>query len=821
MPFGRWIVALLGLFVVAPTFAQRSYDVKRNEEPIKLDGVLSEANWQEADVATDFIIRYPTPGENSKFKSVVKMFYDNEAVYIGAELYDLKPDSVSYTLSQRDDVGNADWFGVSIDPFANYVNGFGFQVTAAGVELDALLDGERMDYSWNAVWRSAVTKMEGGWSLEIRIPFSAIRFPNKPIQEWNINFVRSIRRNREESFWNEVDPNKFGTITQSGKLTGIKDIKSPIRLSFTPYLTGYLENSYDATTGQQTWKERLNGGMDLKYGLNDAFTLDMTLIPDFGQTVSDQQVLNLGPFEVRFNENRPFFLEGTDLFRKAGLFYSRRIGATPFRYWDAYSSLDSDAGETVVSNPSLAPLLNATKVSGRTKKGLGVGVFNAIEGNAYATIEDAAGNQRQVKTHSATNYNVFVLSQTLPNNSTISLVNTNVMRNGRDRDANVIAAEAGVFTKNQKYRFDASVKFSTLFEGEEPTLGHSVFAGIMKAAGRFTYGFGYGEESDMYNPNDLGFLYNNNSRFYTVDLGWNDFTPGDVFLRRWGSLNIYYEELYKPQLFAYQNINWRVAGTTRKFLTTGLNGSINPFGEVNHFESRTFGKEVRFNPSFSFGGFYSSDYSKRFALDLRGNWKQFMNTSQRGYSFTVSPRWRVSDRMFAVWRTTVDYIYDDYGYVSIYDDNFSDDIILGFRDRQIVENSLTTEFIFTKRMGINLQFRHYWQQVDYESFGSLREGGEIVSSDYNPLNADGLSAHNTSYNAFTIDVNYTWVFIPGSEIRLVYKNNIFNSQDILLPSYFNTFGTIFDQPQINSISLKFLVFVDVLYFRSKNRKRPK
>ena len=140
------------------------------------------------------------------------------------------------------------------------------------------------------------------------------------MQDWHVNFTREVRRLREQSDWNPVDPNKFGVLTQSGHVSGIKNIKSPIRLSFTPYVTGYLQNSYDEISGEQTWQSRVTGGLDLKYGLNDAFTLDMTLIPDFGQTRSDNQVLNLGPFEVRFNENRPFFIEGTDLFQIGGVF---------------------------------------------------------------------------------------------------------------------------------------------------------------------------------------------------------------------------------------------------------------------------------------------------------------------------------------------------------------------------------------------------------------------------------------------------------------------------------------------------------------------
>lgn len=810
-----YILSLVLLLSHASWSQERAYIIDRSANEIKIDGDLNEEQWAEAEIASNFTEAYPRPGIPSKYTSNVRMYYDDNALYIGGEMHDVRPDSVSYTLSQRDDWGNADWFAIMLDPYANNVNSFMFSVTAAGVELDALLYTDDTDMSWNAVWKSSVMKQDYGWSFEMKIPFSAVRFPNKSVQEWNINLVRQVRRDRSKSYWNEVDPEVFGEITQTGKMRGMKDIESPVRLSFIPYVTGYAENSYDYATQQQTWRQRITGGLDVKYGLNDAFTLDMTLIPDFGQTTSDKQVLNLGPFEVQFDENRPFFLEGTDLFSIGNVFYSRRIGAQPYNYSNAQNSVNDSLNEEVTSNPNLAALINGTKVSGRTSSGLGIGVFNSIENRSFATISNPSGNSRQVQTHPLTNYNVFVLSQNLKNNSRISFLNTNVMREGSARDANVSVGQTNLFSRDRKFKLNAELKVSSIFEKETPELGHAVSIDLAKVAGLWRYGFGYSEESDTYDPNDLGFLYINNSRNYYADLRWNDFSPGKIFLRKWASASIYYEELYKPKRFSYGGVALETVATFKNFLTVGLDGSVNPFGEVDHFESRQLGKEVRFKPNFSLGGFYSSDYSKRFALDLRFWYKQFINSSQKGANFVVSPRVRLSDRTFLVFRTKWDFITADYGYVRPLDAMYAGDILLGFRDRLITENSLQTEFIFTKRMGVDIRIRHYWQQVEYYNFNELRAGGKLIQSDYNPLGADGSSQHNTNYNAFTIDVNYRWVFIPGSELRLVYKNNIFNSKNELIPSYFNTFDDLFDQPQLNSISMKLLVFVDAIYFKPK------
>ena len=795
--------------------AQRSYHIEKKDVELNFDGLLKEAVWESTETADKFTTNSPVYGEISKFDSEIHLFYDDNAIYIGGNLYDPNPDSVSYTLSQRDDEGNADWFGVSLDPYANSVNAFAFMVTAAGVEIDGLESSNNMDPSWNAVWKSAVAKTDFGWSFEMRIPYSAVRFPNKPVQEWNMNFWRSVRRVRETSHWNPIDPQVFGAITQSGRMTGIHDVKSPLRLSITPYATGYLENSYDEELGKQTWKRRLTGGMDLKYGLNDAFTLDMTLIPDFGQTTSDRQVLNLGPFEVRYNENRPFFIEGTDLFQIGGVFYSRRIGARPYNAWKAYDGLAEN--EEVVSDASTSPLINGSKVSGRTKGGLGIGIFNSVEGRTEARILDDEGNERFVQTNPLTNYNVFVLSQNLKNNSTVSFVNTNVTREGEERDANVSVGAINLFSKNGKYRVTSTYRSSRVME-EETTVGHTFGARVYKVSGLLQWDFGYWEESDTYDPNDLGFLYNNNERGYSAAIELNDFKGSKRFFRRNVRLAWWYAELYKPQLYQNTAFNWTVGGLHRKQLYTNIGGDVKPFGEVNHFESRSFGKEVRFNPNAEIRWFFTSDYSKRFALDGRFWFRNFFNTTQHGKGLYLSPRVRISDRLNLIVRTDLDFFNGDYGYVNPYDEAYDNEIILGVRDRVVVENSIESQFVFTNRMGIDLRLRHYWQQVDYSHFTELQDDGWTTISTYNPLDENGESEHNTNYNAFTVDVNYRWIFIPGSELRIVYKNNLFHSKSDLDPNYFGTFGTLFDQPQINSISMKFLVFLDAIYLRKKNKK---
>jgi hypothetical protein len=397
-------------------------------------------------------------------------------------------------------------------------------------------------------------------------------------------------------------------------------------------------------------------------------------------------------------------------------------------------------------------------------------------------------------------------------------VNTNVTREGSNRDANVSVGQVNLFSKSGMYRMSSTFRSSRVTE-EEVTLGHSFNARVFKVSGPIQFDFGYWEESDSYDPNDLGFLYNNNERGYSAAIEYNDFKGTKNFYRRNVRFAWWYVELYKPQLYANSAFNWTIGALHKKQLYANISGDVKPFGEVNHFESRNFGKEVRFRPNAEIRTFFTSDYSKRFALDGRFWVKNFFNTTQHGKGFFLSPRLRVSDRLNLVVNTNVQFIVDDYGYVAPDDEAYESEIILGVRDRVVVENSIVSQFVFTNRMGIDLRLRHYWQQVDYSHFTELQDDGWATRSNYNPLDEAGESVHNTNYNAFTLDINYRWIFIPGSELRVVYKNNLFHSKTALDPSYFGTFETLFDQPQINSISLRLLVFVDAIYLRRKGKKR--
>jgi hypothetical protein len=792
-----------------PTEKKRLPAHRLQIEGPKIDGLLDEEIWKQAPKGDGFIEREPVPGDAPLFPSEVKVLYDDEALYIGAMLYDTAPDSILQQLTQRDEFGNADFFGVSLDCYKDGINGLEFAVTASGVQIDTKFGQNTNDRNWNAVWYSQVSLTEEGWVVEMKIPYAALRFPEVPIQEWHINFFRNIRRTREMSFWSPVDPALDGYFNQCGLLTDIKDIRPPVRLFLFPYVSAYVEN--DQSVGPK-WENAFNGGMDLKYGINDAFTLDMTLIPDFGQVQSDNQVLNLSPFEVFFNEQRQFFTEGTELFTKADLFYSRRIGGRPLHHWAIYDEIDEDV-EEVIENPRESRLINAAKVSGRNSNGLGIGVFNAVTAETRATIRDLETNEtRTVITDPLTNYNILVLDQNLWSNSYVSLVNTNVYREGHDYEANVTGTEFRLSSKGNIWNVNGSAALSQLYYPDSTDLGHTFALRFEKTSGKFNYGVGNNFESNTYDPNDLGILFSNNESSFYGYFRHNVFEPFWKLNRMNNYFEINYQRLHIPDAFANFSMYMDHFISTKGFHAAGLWMASEPIETYDFFEPRVAGRWLNYPINHNVGWWVSSDYRKVFALDARMNYRWFQDGGRDRFNWGLSPRVRFSDKLLQV--VSFDwYNFDqDVGWVNEVDEG----IIIGRRDQDIFETVLETNYVFNPLMSLRFRLRHYWTRVKYLDYYALQDDGSLDGASYDGIDEEtGISDHDTNFNAFNIDLVYRWVFTPGSEMSVVWKNSILGSNDVLYYDFSENLRNTFEMDQINSFSIKVLYFLDYRSLKSK------
>ncbi len=811
----RMRVLCLLLICVAPyqvvfsmDHSQRSVSAKgtSSDPGIVIDGRLDEAVWADATVTTGFTVYDPGFGDAARQQTAARFVYCSYGLYIGLEMFDSAPDSIFTDLSVRDDMGNADWAGIILSPSNDGQNGFRFQVSAAGVQYDAKIVNDRNDVSWDAVWFSAVSITETGWVAEILIPWSAIRFDNTPDQHWDMNLIREVRRFREQSTWNPVNRQKHGFLTQSGKLTGLKGLQTPVRLTLLPYASGYLQR----VTGQDATGYTFRAGMDVKYGIKNNYTLDITLIPDFGQVQSDEEVYNFSPDEIRYQENRPFFTEGTELFDKSGLFYTRRIGQQPVYHRRANDSLHK--GEVIKSNPYESRLLNASKFSGRNSRGFAVGIFNAVTGPVYAVLEDTAtGMQREISTQPLTNYSMVVLDQTIRNNSHIHFANTNLIRRGFV--ANVSAASFELKDATQRFSVSGSTGISrrSFSEKEAPLDGYRYGVSAGKISGNLRWRVSHNVIGSGYDPNDMGYLARNNRADLRGEVGYHQFTPIRNMLNYSTVLSANYNMLHEDFRFTDLQLNLRASTTYRNRLSVGSILEVIPTQQHDYYEARIPGRVFHKPGHTSARVWFSPDYRKRFLADVNLIGWRTHDTLQQGYTVSVSPRIRLNTRSLIIMQAQLNRETPSKGFVSHELLNDSAVVLFGERDISNLTLSMTGNYIVSPTSAFSLRIRHYWVTTLFSQFFLLNESGGLNPIDYS-VNRD------FSVNFFTVDFEYSWNFAPGSFLHLVYKNSLNNHTHNIHSSYLRNWEDLLDFPALNSISLRLIYHID--YETTRRRLKP-
>lgn len=800
----------------------REVPAKRTTQSVKIDGLLTDAAWQDAAIMKDFVEFRPKIGAKEAFenRTITYLMYNDEGIYFGGYCYERTKDSIATELAGRDGFGTNDYVGIIFDTYYDKINGFEYFVTPLNEQWDAKMapgnNGNNEDFSWNGVWQSGAVIHNDGWSFEMFIPYAAIRFGKKEVQNWGVNITRRRRKTDQQYTWNPIDPNINGFLTQEGIWTGITNIKPPLRLQFSPYFSVYA-NHYPANQpGQKNWTSQMNGGMDVKYGINQAFTLDATLIPDFGQVQSDNQVLNLTPFEVKFNENRNFFTEGTELFNKGNLFYSRRIGGTPIHLYDAYNIGPT---EKVIKNPNESKLINASKISGRTQKGLGIGVLNAITKPQHAIIENAqTKEQYKFETDPLTNYNILVLDQTMKYNSSVSLVNTNVWRSGSDYDANVTAALFDLNNKKNRYNVGGKLAVSNL-TGMQPNgktitgFSHELYFG--KTSGNFNFNVSQQRTDTKFNSNDLGYFTNNNFLDHNVWIGYRWTEPKKWYNRIFLNFNTYYSLLAKKftgidqnYQTSFFNVNMNIQG--KKLWWLGAFAGYGP-GDNDFYEPRKEGMFFKRGATAEAGGWFNSNESKKYSFNLEVfASKRFNFYNAYGFNITVGQNMRVNNKLSFSHSLNLNPQRNNMGFATI-DNNGA--VIFSRRDRNTVVNTLSTKYSFSNKMWLTFRARHYTSSVDIKELYNLQNDGTLLP---NTTFNDNL---NQNVNFFNIDMVYTWQFAPGSFINIVWKNAVFDFANEVQANYFKNFERTMKASENNNISLKVIYFLD--YLQLKNHKKKK
>lgn len=815
-------------FCLTATAQHKSLQAIKTGLPPRIDGSLTDSVWKDVPEAVDFITNSPAFGKPSKVKTSVKVLYDDAAVYIGAYLYD-DPSQIKKQFTTRDNQNraNVDYFSVFIDTYNDHQNAYQFLVTTRNVQTDARLSaaakpdfGIYGDLSWDAVWDSKVEMQKDGWTVEMKIPYFSLRFAKKSIQDWGINFLRFSRRNSEAAFWNEVNPNNNGFVNQFGFLRGLERLAPPLRLSFSPYVSGGYRSTPQQKTGYETeWLK--SGGLDVKYGLNESFTLDATLIPDFGQVISDNVVNNISPFEILFKENRQFFTEGTELFNKAGIFYSRRIGRTPGGYYRVKNFADNSPNYTVLKNPAVTRLYNAIKFSGRNKHNLGIGIFNSVTEPVRARLYNSStGKDSSITTEELANYNIIVLDQALNNRSSITLTNTNVMRNGHANDANVTALDVVLFDKENKYGISVKPRYSKIF-GAGGYDGFSNETQLGKVSGKWQWFINNTTQSDLYDPNDLGYLPVANQVMTTGEVSYNIFQATDRFLNQRYAFTAFQSYLYKP--FGYQATEFKPSAfwVFNNFWDLSVSVPVQPFWYNDYFELQTPNRMLKKAPYYSIFITGSTDTRKKLFVNWNIGFAEGPLPNDPYNAVTLGARYRFGDK-FTV-EASVRRRHDNgqwglanNGRMFIFDN--TDEPVLARRKYTDVTTILSGTYNFTSRMNLTFRGRHFWNKLENTNLyyagadGYWTERTDLKAADY-----------NANYNVFNLDVFYTWDFSLGSRIILGYKNwlgndylNALSGTDNRL--YGKNLLNLFSQPHGNEITLRFIYFLNYQDLRARVKR---
>lgn len=577
------------------------------DSPVTLDGRLDEEVWRSAIPITEFIQLDPNEGEPVSEPTEVYIAFDREAIYVAARLLDRGP--VSRRLARRDaTVNDSDWFSVAFDSYHDHLTAYRFWVNPDGVRRDEMLTsggsrssttisstgtsgtgssflerGGQPDASWEPVWAAATEVSDSGWTAELRIPFSQLRFGREEVQTWGLQLERRIARKQEQAFFAHTPKVQAAGVALFGHLEGVRVATGSRPLEIAPYALGRVMRRPPALSANQDvdfanpFSDRseaaLGVGADLKYRLTSNFTLDAALNPDFGQVELDPAVVNLTAFETRFDEKRPFFVEGAEIMRfgtsvlgnpEGGppqLVYSRRIGRAP--------QLDVPGNAVYWDGPETTTILGAGKLTGRTSNGWSVGILEAVTEHEKALFVDEDGTRQEAVVEPLANYLAGRVRRDLDGGrTTVGVLATAVHRRldertehtflrssaytggidfrteSADRVWSVFGSISGSHIRGSPEAIGAAQRASARYfqrpdadhlelDPEATSLsGYRVQVDAGKRAGTWIWNVALTATSPGYEINDIGFQLNSDRILVDPNITYEQNRPGRLF-RRW------------------------------------------------------------------------------------------------------------------------------------------------------------------------------------------------------------------------------------------------------------------------------------------------
>jgi len=811
----------------APPPARKQARAARIESrPPELDGRLDEAVWQSAPPITDFTQKQPNEGAPPTERTEVRFLYDADALYVGARMFAKDPSKIQAPVSRRDNGIQAEHIWISLDTYLDRRTAYSFGVTAAGTRMDWYHprdDENATDASFDPVWEARVQRDSLGWTAEMRIPFSQLRFNALPRQTWGLNVDRWIPSTEEDIFWIPIPSKETGWSSRMGELVGIEGIRPTRRLELLPYVASGATFTGDPGVGNpfndgSTASARAGG--DVKMGLGPNLTLQATVNPDFGQVELDPAVVNLSAFETFFPERRPFFTEGSGLLQGGGqpYFYSRRIGQRP------RLGVRGD----YVDYPEATTILGAAKLTGRLPSGTSVGALAAVTDREFAaTYDTATGRFGRVRVAPRTGYAVARTQQEFGRErSTVGVTLTGMHREVETgdplasllpRDAVSGGADWNLRFRGGEYEIGGFAGFSHVAGDstailrlqrssaryfQRPDAGHVEVDSSRNALGGYSAGVSVARNSGKHwlwevfgGAESPGFEINDVGRISTVDgvqgvasLRYRETRPQGPF-RRW-------------QWGVSQENEWNFGGV-RQFgaLRTDAEFTWKNWWRTNHTAWVDFRAR---NHSLSRGGplvgtgrswVTINQLSSSSAARTRWNARLYYGEAEQGgrtyrisggISVRPGPRWQLSvDPNYLGMTTPRQYVATLPGGPA---ETFGRRYVFSFVDESQFSLPLRLNYLFTPDLSLELYAQPFAASGRFYGFGELPAAGSRGLREYTAVTLketegdrfyqvrDGAASFTLPYQDFSLrslrsNAVLRWEWRPGSTLFVVWQQN--------------------------------------------------
>ena len=817
----------------ASSYSAKTYttlEIEGTSAP-SIDGSLDDLIWASVEWGSDFIEVDPDENTEPSVQTKFKIIYDQKYLYVALKALDLEPETITNRLSRRDGfVG--DRINVLIDSYHDLRTGFLFTVTAAGVRGDEFVtdNGDNVDESWNPIWSTKALIDDEGWSAEIKIPLSQLRFSSDQNQIWGLNVTRQYFKNNEFSAWNRIPVGAAGWVSEAGELKGLTNIKPQKQIEIQPFVVTKLD-SYEAEAGNPYADgndSNVNAGLDAKIGITNDLTLDVTINPDFGQVEADPAAINLDGFEIFNRDQRPFFVENKNIFdyrfadNRNNLFFSRRIGRSPQVYPETVDGAFTD-------QPQNTTILGAAKFSGKTKNGWSIGILESMTSKEFTEIS-TNGNTTESLAEPFTNYFVGRVQKDFNEKNTFlggMFTATNRSLTPEVSDLRKSAYSGGLDFKhqwqNRAYFMEASMVMSHVQGSKESIkitqenlthLFNRVDASHLKVdpnrtsltgtGGRFgigkvggqhwNYNAGFKWVSPELELNDIGFMRSADEMIQYANLRYRTIKPVGVlrdFNMRFNQFSSYdFEGNYNRMQYELKGStsftnNWGIdfgaAHKPRIFSNSILRGGPRWRFSQENFQYFFVGSDQRKKFNGTIGLIHSQAKENNFSLLKFESELNYQPTN--ALNISLAPEYSISKNQTQ--------------YVTQSDYNSDTRYVLGSIDNHTLTASLRLDYTVNPNLSLQYYGQPFISRGRYRDFKYVtnpvaeRLNERFQSYDTNQIGANGndfqvdenrdgiidYSFENPdfSYVQFNSNLVLRWEYIPGSELFLVWSQGITSS----------------------------------------------